>query len=42
MASPLTTILFSSIFFKENISIKNWISIIVISTGAFIIYIQTL
>ena len=42
LASPLTTILFSSIFFKEYISVKNWISIIVISTGAFIIYLQTL
>lgn len=42
LASPLTTILFSSIFFKEYISAKNWISIIVISTGAFIIYLQTL
>jgi len=41
LASPLTTILFSSIFFKEHISIKNWIAIAAISIGAFIIYLQT-
>lgn len=42
LASPLTTILFSSFFFKEHVSIKNWTSIIIISIGAFIIYLQTL
>ena len=41
LASPLTTILFSSFFFKEQISIKNWISISIISIGSFIIYLQT-
>ncbi len=40
LASPLTTILFSSLFFKEQISLKNWISIIVICIGAFMIYLQ--
>tara|TARA_B110000503_G_C7123942_1_gene403725 strand:+ start:931 stop:1782 length:852 start_codon:yes stop_codon:yes gene_type:complete len=42
LASPLTTILFSSFFFKERISIKTWSSITIISIGAFIIYLQTL
>jgi hypothetical protein len=42
LASPLTTILFSSYFFKERISIKIWSSITIISIGAFIIYLQTL
>jgi uncharacterized membrane protein len=42
LASPLTTILFSSYFFKERISIKTWSSITIISIGAFIIYLQTL
>lgn len=42
LASPLTTILFSSFFFKERISIKTWCSITIISIGAFIIYLQTL
>lgn len=42
LANPITTILFSAIFFKESISIKNWLSISIISLGAFIIYLQTL
>ena len=42
LVNPLTTILFSAIFFKESISIKNWLSILIISLGAFIIYLQTL
>ncbi|PQJ74764.1 EamA family transporter [Polaribacter gangjinensis] len=41
LASPLTTILFSSLFFKETISLKNSLSITIISIGAYILYLQT-
>jgi drug/metabolite transporter (DMT)-like permease len=40
LASPLTTILFSSLYFKETISLKNWFSITIISIGAYILYLQ--
>ena len=34
LANPLTTIVFSAYFFKETISIKNWLAITIISIGA--------
>jgi drug/metabolite transporter (DMT)-like permease len=40
LASPLMTILFGSIFFKEKISIYNAISIFIIAIGAFILHYQ--
>jgi len=41
LASPLTTILFSSYFFRETIKISDWIAIGVIAFGAFLLYLQT-
>ena len=41
LASPLTTILFSSYFFRETIKISDWIAIGVIAFGAFLIHLQT-
>jgi uncharacterized membrane protein len=41
LANPLTTILFSSLFFKEKISIKEWIAIGTIALGAFLLHLQT-
>ncbi|MFT6699979.1 MAG: putative membrane protein [Porticoccaceae bacterium] len=41
LASPLTTILFSAYFFKEKIKIRDWVSIAIITFGAFLLHIQT-
>lgn len=41
LANPLTTILFSALFFKEKISIKEWIAIGTIALGAFLLHLQT-
>ena len=41
LASPLTTILFSSVFFNETISKQNWLAISVISIGAFLLHLET-
>jgi drug/metabolite transporter (DMT)-like permease len=41
LTSPLTTILFSSYFFKETISKQNWLAISIISVGAFLLHLQT-
>lgn len=41
LASPLTTILFSAIFFKEKITFKHVISIFLICIGAFLIHLKT-
>ncbi len=41
LASPLTTILFSSYFFRETIKISDWIAIGVIAFGAFLLHLQT-
>ncbi|WOC39689.1 DMT family transporter [Polaribacter sp. HL-MS24] len=41
LASPLTTILFSALFFKEKISLKEWAAIATIALGAFLLHIQT-
>lgn len=41
LASPLTTILFSSYFFRETIKISDWIAIGVIAFGAFSLHLQT-
>jgi drug/metabolite transporter (DMT)-like permease len=38
LASPLTTILLSSIVFKEKINFKNRVSILIIALGAFILH----
>lgn len=38
LASPLTTILFSYLFFKEKLSIKNFVVILIISFGTFILH----
>lgn len=38
LASPLTTILFSFLFFKEKIILKNSIAIIIITVGAFVLH----
>jgi drug/metabolite transporter (DMT)-like permease len=38
LASPLTTILLSSIIFKEKINFKNRVSILIIALGAFILH----
>ena len=40
LAAPLTTILFSTFFFKEKISKKNIVFIIIILLGAFILHFQ--
>ncbi|MDG1040885.1 MAG: EamA family transporter [Polaribacter sp.] len=42
LVSPLTTILFSYIFFKEQIILKHIISISIISVGVFIIHYHSL
>lgn len=41
LASPLTTIVFSSIFFKEKISLKETIAIVLICIGAFLVHNKT-
>jgi len=41
LASPLTTILFSSYFFRETIKISDLIAIGVIAFGAFLLHLQT-
>jgi len=41
LASPITTIVFSSLFFKEAISKQNWLAISVISIGAFLLHLET-
>ena len=41
LASPLTTILFSSYFFRETIKISDWIAIGVIAFGTFLLHLQT-
>ena len=38
LASPLTTILFSYLFFKDKIMLKNIVSIVIIAIGAFILH----
>ena len=40
LAAPLTTILFSAFFFKEKLSKKNIVFIIIIVLGAFILHFQ--
>lgn len=40
LSSPLMTILFGAIFFKEKLSLSNTISILVIAAGAFILHYQ--
>ena len=40
LAAPLTTILFSAFFFKEKLSKKNIVFIIIILLGAFILHFQ--
>jgi drug/metabolite transporter (DMT)-like permease len=40
LAAPLTTILFSRLFFKEKIPFKNIIFITIILVGAFILHSQ--
>ena len=40
LAAPLTTILFSALFFKEKLSKKNIVFIIIILLGAFILHFQ--
>ncbi|MFT6152011.1 MAG: drug/metabolite transporter (DMT)-like permease [Flavobacteriales bacterium] len=42
LLNPISTILFSSFFFKEKISLKSWLSIIVISIGVYLLYLQTI
>tara|TARA_B110000908_G_C10236141_1_gene443427 strand:- start:88 stop:948 length:861 start_codon:yes stop_codon:yes gene_type:complete len=41
LASPLTTILFSAYFFKEKIKVTDWIAIVVIAFGCFLLHLQT-
>lgn len=41
LANPITTILFSSLFFKERISLIQITAILLISIGAFLIHFQT-
>tara|TARA_B110000046_G_C13026009_1_gene414126 strand:+ start:2227 stop:3078 length:852 start_codon:yes stop_codon:yes gene_type:complete len=41
LANPLTTILFSAYFFKEKIKNRDWVSIAIITFGAFLLHIQT-
>ncbi|MDA9316658.1 EamA family transporter [Polaribacter sp.] len=41
LASPLTTILFSAYFFKEEIKVTDWIAIVVIAFGGFLLHLQT-
>lgn len=41
LASPLTTILFSAYFFKEKITVTDWIAIFIIAFGAFLLHLQT-
>jgi drug/metabolite transporter (DMT)-like permease len=41
LASPLTTILLSTIVFKEKMNFKNWVSILIIALGAFILHYST-
>lgn len=40
LASPLTTILFSSYFFKEKITWQHWLAISLLSMGAFLLHVQ--
>lgn len=42
LASPLTTIVFSAYFFKEKISANNWLGIVLIAIGAFVVHYQTI
>lgn len=37
LATPLTTIIFSTIYFKEKLTVKNIFAILIISLGAFIL-----
>jgi drug/metabolite transporter (DMT)-like permease len=41
LAVPLTTILFSTFFFKEKLSYKNIIFISIIVIGAFVLHYQS-
>ena len=41
LAIPLTTIMFSTFFFKEKLSTKNLIFIIIIAIGAFVLHHQS-
>lgn len=38
LASPLTTILFSALFFKEKLTLKNSFAILIIAFGAYILH----
>ncbi len=38
LASPLTTILLSTLIFREQLTLKNGIAILIIATGAFILH----
>ena len=38
LATPLTTIVFSVIFFKEKLSWKNIVAIVLIALGAFLVH----
>ncbi|MEN8956603.1 MAG: EamA family transporter [Flavobacteriales bacterium] len=40
LANPLVTILFSAYFFKEKVTLKNWIAIAIICLGAFLLQIK--
>lgn len=41
LASPLTTILLSTLIFREQLTIKNGMAILIIATGAFILHYYT-
>ncbi len=41
LASPLTTILLSSYFFKEKVTRSNWLAIVIICLGAYFLHTQT-
>ncbi len=41
LATPLLTIVFGALFFKEIISLTHWISIVVMALGAFWVHYQT-
>jgi drug/metabolite transporter (DMT)-like permease len=38
LASPLTTILLSTFIFREQLTVKNGMAILIIATGAFILH----
>ena len=42
LASPLTTILLSTLIFREKLTLKNGMAILIIATGAFILHYHTL